>query len=110
MKKLLIAVGVCLAAAFVFVAGAGVLNRWNRGDPVVAQGREQALIEVDSVFKDALTRNREAWARFERLPASHQSEYDTWIRSAKKTATKDRRVKAAIKMMLGKKTTSTHGD
>ena len=67
------------------------------------------MIEIDSVFKAALERNRRAWVRFERLPSSHQSEYDTWIRSAKKAATKDRRVKAAVKMILGKKTTSTRG-
>lgn len=59
-----------------------------RPNPVLSEGLRQTLMEREK-----------AWQMFNRLPASQQRQYIGWIMDAKKTKTRQRRVKEVITML-----------
>jgi|SRR6266540_3237439 len=52
--------------------------------------------DIERVFKT----NPAAWAAFEKLAPSHRRNYLAWIATAKRPETKERRLRAAIEMLV----------
>ncbi|MCB0851749.1 MAG: DUF1905 domain-containing protein [Bacteroidetes bacterium] len=57
------------------------------------------VAEVPLDLKELLKQNPEAKAYFEKLSYTHQKEYVNWINSAKKEATRERRLNKTIEML-----------
>ncbi len=51
-------------------------------------------------IEEALRHDAKAWESFQRLAPSHRRAYITWIESAKRDETKQRRLKEALKMLV----------
>lgn len=93
--------------------------RFKKGDPVVALNRaavretvlkaagvdrEKRTIELPADFSRKLRHNKPASHFFDKLSFSDKKEYVVWISSAKKEATRSRRLESAIdKLIAGKK-------
>ncbi|WP_345371704.1 YdeI/OmpD-associated family protein [Algivirga pacifica] len=63
------------------------------------QGGRRPAIEVPDVLKEALDRNPEASAFFNKLAYTYRKEYAQWIGSAKKEETIQQRVAKAIELL-----------
>jgi hypothetical protein len=57
---------------------------------------EQRVVEIPDDLLEALLSQPEAKERFEKMPYSHQKEYVSWIVSAKRVETRQRRIEQAI--------------
>lgn len=62
---------------------------------------EPRTLDVPEDFQQALDENPEALAAFARLSYTHQKEYIQWIESAKREATRRRRVASAVEKLKG---------
>ncbi|MBX5481639.1 MAG: YdeI/OmpD-associated family protein [Myxococcaceae bacterium] len=58
---------------------------------------------MPAYFKEALTKNPQANAGFDKLPPSHRREYLLWFEEAKTEATRDRRVAQALEWIAAGK-------
>lgn len=58
------------------------------------------IIEVPEDFKTILHENEEAQKCFDSLSYTNQKKFAEWIESAKKTETRDKRIKESISMLL----------
>lgn len=61
--------------------------------------RPSLPLEVPQYIKDGLKGHSKAWRQFEKLAPSHRRHYVGWIHSAKRTETKLRRLKEAIRLL-----------
>ena len=92
------------------------LNREVReGAGVAAGDTVQVVIELDqaprevavpSALADALERDPEAKAAFDRLAFTHRKEFARWIEEAKREETRERRVVQALEMIRAGQTRS----
>jgi hypothetical protein len=62
---------------------------------------EPRTLDVPEDFQQALDANPEALAAFARLSYTHQKEYIQWMESAKREATRQRRVASAVEKLKG---------
>jgi uncharacterized protein YdeI (YjbR/CyaY-like superfamily) len=58
-----------------------------------------AFVEIPAELKKALSKDAEAKAIFDKLSASHQKEYVTWINEAKREETRQARIVKTIAML-----------
>ncbi len=65
--------------------------------------RPQLPTAVPQYIQAALKKHPTAWRTFERLPPSHRRQYVGWIHTAKQEATKERRLKKAIRLLAAGK-------
>jgi hypothetical protein len=56
-------------------------------------------VEVPAALTAALDRDPAARAAFDALPITHRREYATWVESAKREETRERRVTRAVQML-----------
>lgn len=71
---------------------------WDKPD------RPQISLEVPEELEQALAKNPQARAFFEQLAPSYREHFIGWITTAKRQATKDRRIKEAVNLLQqGKK-------
>jgi hypothetical protein len=70
---------------------------------VLEPDTEPRTVEVPAELEAAFAGARKAHDAFSALAYSHQKEYVTWIASAKRPATRERRVAQAIEMLLSGK-------
>jgi hypothetical protein len=80
------------------------------GDPVqvsILADMEERTVEVPMELQKLLMKNAKAKARYESLSFTNRKEYAQWISSAKRDATKEKRLSQIIEMLLsGKKNPS----
>ena len=62
--------------------------------------QEQRVVKIPDDLLEALLSQPEAKERFEKMPYSHQKEYVSWIASAKRVETRQRRIEQAIARIL----------
>jgi uncharacterized protein YdeI (YjbR/CyaY-like superfamily) len=62
------------------------------------------VVAVPPALRTALKAEPRAKTRFDRLAPSHKKAYAHWISSAKQTETRERRVRAAVQMLIEGKT------
>jgi hypothetical protein len=67
---------------------------------VIQQDIEPRIIKIPDDFQKQLEANVPAQNFFAGLSYSHQKEYVQWIESAKKTETREKRIRDAIPMLL----------
>ena len=60
----------------------------------------QRVVQIPDDLLQALLSQPEAKERFEKMPYSHQKEYVSWITSAKRVETRQRRIEQAIALIL----------
>lgn len=60
----------------------------------------QEALPMPAELQQALDAHPEARARWEKLPPSHRGEYLEWINGATQAATRVRRAKKAIEMLM----------
>lgn len=65
---------------------------------------EPRVVEVPEDLKAALASEPDAEARFEALSYTHKREYVEWINEARRAATRERRIKKAVAMVLAGET------
>ena len=71
----------------------------------VEEDLEERKVEVPALLKKAFKSEPKAKSFFQKLSYTHQKEYATWIKEAKREETKNRRVEKTIQLLLdGKKT------
>jgi len=89
------------------------IARWNELEAVgclAAAGREAAptakryaarpaIPDLPRYIRDALSLNGEAWTFFKTLPPSHRREFITWIHTAKRPETRERRILETIRLL-----------
>lgn len=72
------------------------------GDEVtimVEPDTEPRVIEIPNDLMKALKKDKEAKAFFDKLSYTHQKEYVTWVREAKKEETRQKRIVKTIEML-----------
>jgi hypothetical protein len=75
---------------------------FTRANPPADKSARMVILPDD--FRNALSAQGDALATFEKLAYSHRKEYVQWIESAKKTETRERRIKQSVeKLAEGKK-------
>jgi uncharacterized protein YdeI (YjbR/CyaY-like superfamily) len=65
----------------------------------VEPGMERPILALSEGLRQTLMESVKAWQMFNRLPASQQRQYIGWIMDAKKTESRQRRVKEVITML-----------
>lgn len=70
---------------------------WNRLDSV------DIRIEIPRDLKDAFAKNRKAKERYDQLAPSRKKQYLWWIESAKREATREKRIKETIRLLVANK-------
>ncbi|MCO6473704.1 MAG: YdeI/OmpD-associated family protein [Melioribacteraceae bacterium] len=77
------------------------------GDEVkidLIEDTEPRVVEVPEDFEKLLKKDKSVWDTFSKFAYTHKKEYVRWIVEAKKTETRDRRLKKAFEMIKeGKK-------
>jgi hypothetical protein len=74
---------------------------------VLEQDLKERIVEIPPDLKKALSEKPEAKTFFDALSFTNRKEYAAWIRSAKKTETREKRLTDTIKkLLLGKKNPS----
>jgi uncharacterized protein YdeI (YjbR/CyaY-like superfamily) len=58
-----------------------------------------AEVEVPAELTEALARDDQARAAFERLPPSHRREYASWVAEAKRAETRARRAASTLERL-----------
>ncbi len=66
----------------------------------------QRTVEVPRALADALARDPEASAAYERLAYTHRKEFARWIEEAKREETRERRIAKALEMLRAGETRS----
>ena len=70
---------------------------WNRLDSV------DIRIEAPKALQDALDKNAKARKKYDELAPSRKKQFLWWIKSAKRDATKEKRIKETIKLLVENK-------
>jgi len=83
---------------------AGVSPSWMAARRERSAARKATPIVVPADLAAALAKNRKARATFDAFGPSHRREYVDWIEGAKRQATRDRRLAAAVEQMAAGKT------
>jgi uncharacterized protein YdeI (YjbR/CyaY-like superfamily) len=90
------------------------LSKENRGQAGVEAGdevevelvldREERTVEVPAALAEALARDSDASAAYERLAYTHRKEFARWIEEAKRDKTRGRRVEQTLEMLRAGRT------
>lgn len=68
------------------------------------EDKEPRVVEVPEDFEKLLKKDKSVWDTFSKFAYTHKKEYVSWIVEAKKTETRNRRLKKAFEMIKeGKK-------
>jgi len=92
-----------------FVVNKEILKKLDRaaGDSVkvvMELDKGPVVVAIPPALRTALKAEPRAKVMFDQLAPSHQKAYAQWIISAKRTETRDRRVRAAVQMLIEGKT------
>lgn len=66
---------------------------------ILKQDIEPRVVKIPEDFSELLDENGEAKAFFETLSYTNKNEYNVWITSAKRTETREKRLKQSIEML-----------
>jgi len=84
-------------------AGLAKIEMAKKNGSWLKQEKPEVDFTMPSELEKALTINPEAQAFFERLTNSNKKQYILWINMAKRSATREKRIKEAITLMGNKK-------
>ena len=70
-----------------------------RGAPRAVPPSRAAIPELPSYIGAAIRRNRKAWTFFEQLPPGERRRFVGWIHAAKRSDTKERRIREAVRLL-----------
>lgn len=68
-------------------------------DEEILKARNAQEIPLTPEIENALKANKKAWLHFNNLAPSYRKQYVGWLRSAKKSETREKRVQEAIKLL-----------
>jgi uncharacterized protein YdeI (YjbR/CyaY-like superfamily) len=77
-------------------------QRLNYGDEFL-EARSTKVLPLPTEIEDVLKRNKKAWHNFVDLAPGYRKQYILWLTTAKKTETREKRLKEAIRLLAENK-------